>query len=184
MTRRFNQPPSAFYALTPAAHAVSSRENQFCKFSCRLFHFSTLNFSCQLFPAHVNWVLPATEGRVQSAAAASAATTDSQSMFCFHRFLQPTVDIALSTGKELLVSGHLAEEYGHMLQQRKSDNLRLQCIWWDAKWNRKWTFGQVCQCNKVPVMQNNDLVLGSVLGTGGVSLSQICDEMCRVQLPL
>ena len=89
-----------------AAHAVSSRENQFCKFSCRLFHFSTLNFSCQLFPAHVNWVLPATEGRVQSAAAASAATTDSQSMFCFHRFLQPTVDIALSTGKELLVSGH------------------------------------------------------------------------------
>ena len=43
-----------------AAHAVSSRENQFCKFSCQLFHFSTLNFSCQLFPAHVNWVLPPT----------------------------------------------------------------------------------------------------------------------------
>ena len=84
-----------------AAHAVSSRENQFCKFSCRLFHFSTLNFSCQLFPAHVNWVLPATEGRVQSAAA-TASTTDSQSMFCFHSLLQPTVDIALSTGRSPL----------------------------------------------------------------------------------
>ena len=98
MTRRFNQPPEAFYALPPtAAHAVSSRENQFCKFSCQLFHFSTLNFSCQLFPAHVNWVLlPATEFRVQFAATA-ASTSVSQSMFCVHSLLQSTVDIALST---------------------------------------------------------------------------------------
>ena len=62
----------------------------------------------------------------------------------------------------------------------------------------------VCQarrpeCNEVLVMQNNDLrmeenfilVLGGAtqcrlrhLGTGGVSLSQICDEMCLAQLPL
>ena len=71
-----------FLCLQPtAAHAVSSRENQFCKFSCQLFHFSTLNFSCQLFPAHVNWVLlPAGEGRVQSAAATAASTSVSQ---CF-----------------------------------------------------------------------------------------------------
>ena len=101
MTRRFNQPPEAFYALPPtAAHAVSSRENQFCKFSCQLFHFSTLNFSCQLFPAHVNWVLlPATEFRVQFAATA-ASTSVSQSMFCVHSLLQSTVDIALSIRRE------------------------------------------------------------------------------------